>query len=67
MILVTKLPSSMEVVAQLINQTKPADIMGLKPEEIIAVTTLAFKQHSQHLTTGGGHQANKPSIEAQAG
>ena len=61
MILIAKLPPSMEVVAQLINQTKPADIKGLKPDEIIAATTLAFKQHSQHSTTGNGHQANKLS------
>ena len=35
MILAAKLPPSMEVVAQLINQTKPADIKTLKPDEII--------------------------------
>ena len=35
MILVAKLPPSMEVVAQLINQTKPADIKGLKPDKIM--------------------------------
>ena len=61
MILVAKLPPSMEVVAQLINQTKPADIKGLKPDEIIAVATLAFKQRSQRSTAGNGHQANKLS------
>ena len=61
MILVAKLPSSMEVVAQLINQTKPADIKGLKPDEIIGAATLAFKQRSQHSTAGSGHQANKLS------
>ena len=61
MILVTKLPSFMGVVAQLINQTKPVNIKGSKPEEIIAAATLAFKQHSQCLTTGGSHQANKLS------
>ena len=61
MILVVKLPPSMEVVAQLINQTKPADIKGLKPNEIITVATLAFKQRFQRLTTGNGHQANKLS------
>ena len=59
MILVMKLPPSMEVVAQLINQTKPADIKTLKPDEIIAAATLAFKQRSQCSTTGSGHQANK--------
>ena len=61
MILVMKLPPSMEVVAQLINQTKPVDIKGLKPDEIIAVATLAFKQCSQRLTTGNGYQASKLS------
>ena len=61
MILVTKLPPSMEVVAQLINQTKPADIKRLKPDKIIAVATLAFEQHSQCSTAGKGHQANKLS------
>ena len=61
MILVAKLPPSMEVVAQLINQTKPADIKTLKPDEIIAVATLAFEQRSQCSTTGNGHQANKLS------
>ena len=61
MILVAKLPPSMEVVAQLINQTKLADIKTLKPDEIIAVATLAFEQRSQHSTTGNGHQANKLS------
>ena len=61
MILVAKLPPSMEVVAQLINQTKPADIKALKPDEIIAAATLAFEQHSQRSTAGNGHQANKLS------
>ena len=61
MILVAKLPPSMEVVAQLINQTKPADIKGLKPDEIIAAATLAFEQRSQRSTAGNGHQANKLS------
>ena len=61
MILVAKLPSSMEVIAQLINQTKPSDIKTLKPNEIIVAATLAFEQHSQCLTTGGGHEANKLS------
>ena len=61
MILVAKLPPSMEVVAQLINQTKPADIKGLKPDEIITAATLAFEQCSQHSIAGGGHQANKLS------
>ena len=46
MILVAKLPSSMEVVAQLINQTKPSDIKSLKPDEIIVAATLAFEQRS---------------------
>ena len=64
MILVVKLPSSMEVVAQLINQTKPVDIKSLKPDEIIAVATLAFEQRSQRSTTGNGHQANKLSKQA---
>ena len=61
MILVAKLPSSMEVVAQLINQTKLADIKTLKPDKIIAAATLAFEQHSQRSTTGNGHQVNKLS------
>ena len=61
MILVMKLPPSMEVVAQLINQTKPADIKTLKPNEIITAATLAFEQCSQCSTAGGGHQANKLS------
>ena len=60
MILVAKLPPSMEVVAQLINQTKPADIT-LKPDEIIAAATLAFEQRSQRSTAGNSHQANKLS------
>ena len=55
MILVAKLPSSMEVVAQLINQTKPLDIKTLKPDEIIVAATLAFKQHFQCSTVGNGH------------
>ena len=61
MILVAKLPSSMEVVAQLINQTKPLDIKSLKPDKIIVAATLAFEQRSQHSTAGNGHQANKLS------
>ena len=61
MILVAKLPPSMEVVAQLINQTKPSDIKALKPDKIIVAATLAFKQRSQRSTAGGGHQANKLS------
>ena len=61
MILVAKLPSSMEVVAQLINQTKLLDIKTLKPNEIIVAATLAFEQRSQRLTAGGSHQANKLS------
>ena len=51
----------MEVVAQLINQTKPSDIKTLKPDEIIVAATLAFEQCSQCSTTGNGHQANKLS------
>ena len=61
MILVTKLPSSMEVIAQLINQTKLSDIKTLKPDEIIVAATLAFEQRSQHSTAGNGHQVNKLS------
>ena len=61
MILVAKLPPSMEVVAQLINQTKPADIKTLKPDKIIAAATLAFEQRSQCSTAGSGHQVNKLS------
>ena len=61
MILVAKLPPSMEVVAQLINQTKLSDIKTLKPDEIIVPATLAFEQHSQRSTAGNGHQANKLS------
>ena len=37
------------------------DIKTLKPDEIIAAATLAFEQHSQRLTAGNGHQANKLS------
>ena len=68
MILVAKLPPSMEVVAQLINQTKPVDIKGLKPNEIIAVATLAF-EHSQHSTAGNGHYCFKVQLQlfAQTG
>ena len=55
MILVAKLPPSMEVVAQLINQTKPSDIKTLSPDEIIIAATLAFEQRSQRSTAGNGH------------
>ena len=61
MILVAKLPPSMKIVAQLINQNKPADIKTLKPDEIITAATLAFEQRSQHSTAGNGHQVNKLS------
>ncbi|KIM62268.1 hypothetical protein SCLCIDRAFT_25201 [Scleroderma citrinum Foug A] len=61
MVILCKLPPTMEVVAQILSQTSPSKIKMLKPDSIVKVATLSFKQKG---TSHGGSkapQANKLS------
>ena len=62
MIILCKLPPTMEVVAQILSQTSPSEIKTLKPDGIVKAATLSFKQKGA--SHGGGSkapQANKLS------
>jgi len=61
MIILCKLPPTMEVVAQILSQTSPDEIKNLKPEGIVKAAMLSFEQKGA--TRGGakGPQANKLS------
>ena len=62
MIILCKLPSTMEVVAQILSQTLPSKIKSLKPDGIVKVATLSFEQKgASHGTGGKAPQANKLS------
>ena len=62
MIILCKLPLTMEVVAQILSQTSPSKIKTLKPDGIIKTTTLSFKQKgTSHGGGGKAPQANKLS------
>ncbi|KIM50089.1 hypothetical protein SCLCIDRAFT_47455, partial [Scleroderma citrinum Foug A] len=62
MIILCKLPPTMEVVAQILSQTLPSEIKTLKPDGIVKVATLSFEQKGASRGTGGkAPQANKLS------
>ena len=62
MIILCKLPPTMEVVAQILSQTSLDEIKNLKHDGIIKVATLSFEQKGASSCTGGkGPQANKLS------
>ena len=60
MIILCKLPPTMEVVAQILSQTAPSEIRNLKPDGIIKVAMLSFEQKvTSHGAGGKAPQANK--------
>ena len=61
MIILCKLPPTMEVVAQILSQTSPDEIKNLKPEGIVKAATLSFEQKGATHGGGKGPQANKLS------
>ncbi|KIM64948.1 hypothetical protein SCLCIDRAFT_23053, partial [Scleroderma citrinum Foug A] len=62
MIILCKLPPTMEVVAQILSQTSPSEIKTLKPDGIVKVAILSFEQKGASRGTGGkAPQANKLS------
>ena len=61
MVILCKLPPTMEVVAQILSQTSPSKIKMLKPDSIIKVATLSFKQKGTSHGSGKAPQANKLS------
>jgi len=61
MIILCKLPPTMEVVAQILSQTSPDKIKNLKPEGIVKAATLSFEQKGTTCGSGKGPQANKLS------
>ncbi|KIM62262.1 hypothetical protein SCLCIDRAFT_52699, partial [Scleroderma citrinum Foug A] len=62
MIILCKLPPTMEVVAQILSQTSPSEIKTLKPDGIVKAATLSFEQKGASRGTGGkAPQANKLS------
>jgi len=62
MIILCKLPPTMEVIAQILSQTLPDEIKNLKPDGIVKATMLFFEQKGTSSRAGGkGPQANKLS------
>ncbi|KIM54657.1 hypothetical protein SCLCIDRAFT_30949 [Scleroderma citrinum Foug A] len=62
MIILCKLPPTMEVVAQILSQTSPSEIKSLKPDGIVKAATLSFEQKgASHGASGKAPQANKLS------
>ena len=62
MIILCKLPPTMEVIAQILSQTSPSEIKSLKPDGIVKVATLSFEQKgASHSAGGKAPQANKLS------
>ena len=62
MIILCKLPPTMEVVAQILSQTSPSKIKTLKPDGIVKAATLSFEQKgASHGAGGKAPQANKLS------
>lgn len=65
MMVMAKLPPSMEVVAQILNQTPLDKISDLTLDKLIHAATLSFEQcggnHCWNQGRSGGHQANKLS------
>jgi len=61
MIILCKLPPTMEVVAQILSQMSPDKIKNLKPEGIVKAAMLSFEQKGATCGGGKGPQANKLS------
>jgi len=62
MIILCKLPPTMEIIAQILSQTSPDEIKNLKPDGIVKAATLSFEQKGTSSHAGGkGLQANKLS------
>ena len=62
MIILCKLPPTMEVVAQILSQTSPSEIKSLKPDGIVKAATLSFEQKGTSCGAGSkAPQANKLS------
>ena len=62
MVILCKLPPTMEVVAQILSQTSPSKIKTLKPNGIVKAVTLSFEQKgASHGSGGKAPQANKLS------
>ncbi|KIM60881.1 hypothetical protein SCLCIDRAFT_26236 [Scleroderma citrinum Foug A] len=62
MIILCKLPPTMEVVAQILSQTSPSEIKSLKPDGIVKAATLSFEQKGASRGAGSkAPQANKLS------
>ena len=63
MIILCKLPPTMEVIAQILSQTPSDEIKNLKPDGIAKSTTLSYEQKGATLrgTRGNNPQANKLS------
>ena len=53
MIILCKLPPTMEVVAQTLSQTLPSEIKTLKPNGIVKAATLSFKQKGVSRSSSG--------------
>jgi len=61
MIILCKLPPTMEVVPQILSQTSPDEIKNLKLEGIVKAAMLSFEQKGATRGSGKGPQANKLS------
>ena len=62
MIILCKLPPTMEVVAQILSQTSPSEIKTLKLDGIVKAATLSFEQKGASCGAGGkAPQVNKLS------
>ena len=62
MIILCKLPPTMEVVAQILSQTSPSEIKTLKPDGVVKAATLSFEQKgASHGAGSKAPQANKLS------
>ena len=62
MIILCKLPPTMEVAAQILSQTLPSEIKTLKPDGIVKAATLSFEQKGTSCSGSGKvPQANKLS------
>ena len=60
MVILCKLPPTMEVVAQILSQTSPSEIKTLKPDGIVKAATLSFEQKgASHGGSSKAPQANK--------
>ena len=62
MVILCKLPPTMEVVAQILSQTLPSEIKTLKPNGIIKAATLSFEQKGT--SRGSSRKALRPTSSA---